>query len=199
MMKIAYIGNSITLHDPNPAIGWTGRWGMAASREENDYVHKLNFMLRRAGVGVESLAMNAVPVECDPAETDLSDLLADALAFCPDTVVIRLGENVPGREKYEDYIKAYGDMIDLLRRSGAADIFAVGSFWARDELDRMTRDLARAKGAYFVTLKDLQSPMFEAIGQFENAAVAAHPSDMGMMAIACRLYTFFMLAGILKV
>ena len=37
--KILFVGNSITRHGPNPAIGWTNNWGMAASAEAKDYVH----------------------------------------------------------------------------------------------------------------------------------------------------------------
>ena len=39
--RVLFLGNSITLHGPAPAIGWTGNWGMAASAERLDYVHLL--------------------------------------------------------------------------------------------------------------------------------------------------------------
>ena len=39
--RVLFLGNSITLHGPAPAIGWTGNWGMAASAEHLDYVHLL--------------------------------------------------------------------------------------------------------------------------------------------------------------
>ena len=38
-VKILFIGNSITRHEPKPEIGWPYDWGMAASCLKNDYVH----------------------------------------------------------------------------------------------------------------------------------------------------------------
>lgn len=45
--RILFVGNSITKHGPAPEIGWHGNWGMAASREENDYVHVAVDMLSK--------------------------------------------------------------------------------------------------------------------------------------------------------
>ena len=38
--KILFAGNSMAWHAPKDDIGWSGDWGMAASKRENDYVHQ---------------------------------------------------------------------------------------------------------------------------------------------------------------
>ena len=37
---VMFVGNSITLHEVLPSIGWHNEWGMAASKQENDDVMK---------------------------------------------------------------------------------------------------------------------------------------------------------------
>nr|HPJ23025.1 hypothetical protein [Clostridia bacterium] len=37
--RILFVGNSITWHPVKEEIGWLNEWGMAASSDDNDYVH----------------------------------------------------------------------------------------------------------------------------------------------------------------
>jgi hypothetical protein len=39
--RVAFIGNSITLHGPKADIDWNGNWGMAATEAQRDYVHRI--------------------------------------------------------------------------------------------------------------------------------------------------------------
>lgn len=41
VIKVAFVGNSISLHGIAENIGWDHKSGMAASSIDNDYVHKL--------------------------------------------------------------------------------------------------------------------------------------------------------------
>ena len=40
-LRVMFVGNSITLHNVKPEIGWFNYCGMAASTAEKDYVHLL--------------------------------------------------------------------------------------------------------------------------------------------------------------
>ena len=196
-MKLLCIGNSITLHTPNAEIGWYGNWGMAASRQDRDYSHMLAKKLEMSGKTVELLPVNLVSLEREP-ETFSAALLDEWLDFAPDVVVIRLGENVPNREKYNAYLRGYEDMLDCFLLRGIRYLFAVGNFWARDDLDELTAALAKKKNIFYVSLKEIQGEHNEAIGEFEHTDVAAHPSDKGMAAIADKIFASFEAAGLLQ-
>ena len=46
-IRIMFLGNSMTYHGKKESIGWYNQWGMAASKEENDYVHRLVSLLEK--------------------------------------------------------------------------------------------------------------------------------------------------------
>lgn len=181
-MRILYLGNSITLHAPAPEIGWHGEWGMAASSPEKDYVHVLNRMIARTGKYVEYKAESVVPVEREPERFRVESLEKYA-DFAPELIIVRIGENVP-EEKAEDFGAAYREMLAYLKENTGAWIYAVGSFWKKDEAERQMISAAQETGARYVSLSHLQGGEWQALGEYEHAGVAAHPSDKGMQAIA---------------
>ncbi|MDE6490149.1 MAG: beta galactosidase jelly roll domain-containing protein, partial [Muribaculaceae bacterium] len=46
-INVLCLGNSITRHERKDDIEWFSEWGMAASREENDYCHRLEAMIAK--------------------------------------------------------------------------------------------------------------------------------------------------------
>ncbi len=184
-MKILYLGNSITLHSPNAGIGWHGNWGMAASAEDKDYVHVLDKMLEETGVAVEHLVRNIADFERAPDTFDFAyfDELRD---WQPDVLVLRICENTP-EEKVDDFGAAFERLIRYFQRDGLA-IYAVGPFWGHPKKENYIKQGAENTGVPFVTLQELHSTDYQAIGQFEHAGVAGHPSDKGMRAIAQRIF-----------
>ncbi len=94
--KILFLGNSITLHGPAPAIGWSGNWGMAASAKEKDYVHLvLKAISQAAGKDPESVVTNIAGFERQSDTYNIDAELKNELAFKPDLVIVAIGENVP--------------------------------------------------------------------------------------------------------
>lgn len=188
-MKILYLGNSITLHGINRDIGWNGEWGMAASAPENDYVHVLNRLLEaHTGKPVESLVRNIADFEREPEAFD-PDAYAGLRDWMPDILVLRISENTP-EDKTDAFGEAYLRLIRYFQRDGL-QIFAVGPFWKHDRKEACIRKSEEIPGVRYVTLQHLHSAEYQAIGQFEHAGVAAHPSDRGMKEIANAVFAAY--------
>ena len=180
-MRILCLGNSITLHMPAPEIGWHGQWGMAASAQEKDYAHRLSALLEQAGKRIVCRIGNMADIEREPGSY-AEETFAEDIAFAPDIVILRIGENVPD-EKAEPFGETYEKLIRLLQSAGAA-VFAVGSFWKKDEVETVMRAAAEQAGVRYVSLAAVQDITYQARGLFEHEGVAAHPGDGGMDAIA---------------
>jgi hypothetical protein len=196
-MKILFLGNSITLHSPAPDIGWTGNWGMAASSEENDYVHKLCSMLTAAGYNPIIHIRNVAEFERDPAGISPAYFDND-LAFMPDVVIFRMCENTPA-EQQEAFAAAYEELICRFRADTGCAVIAVGPFWENNTMENLMRDAADRCGAVWLSLSSLHGDItYQAVGQFEHSGVASHPSDKGMQAIADIIFEGMKSAGLIS-
>lgn len=193
-MKILFLGNSITRHEPKTDIGWDGDYGMAASRPENDYVHALCRRLEEKGKHVIFKAENIAFFERDPSAQTVESA-ATFQDFNADAVIIRIGENVPD-EKAEDFEKFMPSLIESFSDSR---VFVVSSFWKKETVENITEKSALKAGAHFVSLKSVQGEEYQAIGEYEHGGVAAHPSDRGMSAIADLILEAIESAGLLTV
>ncbi len=178
-MKILFMGNSITRHQPKTEIGWDNDFGMAASCPENDYVHILCKMLKEKGKHIICKAENIAEFELNPCN-DILNKLKKYNEFGADLTVIRIGENV-GSEKYDDFERYFPLLIDSFKN---VPVFVVSTFWENERIETIIKNSAEKCGVDFVSLKEVHSDEFKAIGQFEHEGVAAHPSDKGMKKIA---------------
>ena len=192
--NVLFVGNSITRHKPKPEIGWDHDWGMAASCEENDYVH----------VAVRLIEQKLGPVNYCTAccgewerhywedETRLSDWKA-ARDFAADIVVIRIGENVWGiRDKLNEYPfrPHYERMVRYFASAPWAKVIITDLFWEDFGINEDIRRTAQENGYAFVHLGDLGArdrDEYKAIGKFWHGGVAIHPNDEGMRLIAGRI------------
>ena len=196
-VKVAFLGNSITLHGIAPQIGWTNLWGMAASARERDYVHLVTRGIEReTGRSAETIVRNIYDFERDFANYDVRKGLGDVVDFQPDYLVIAMGENVRDLstpELKEGYRKAFKELLGALLSGRTRPRTVVrGVFWRNAAKDEAMSKVANEFGVPFVRTDDLGSdPAMKAIGLFAHAGVANHPGDKGMAETAARILGAF--------
>lgn len=189
--NVLFVGNSITRHAPKPEIGWLWDWGMAASCEENDYVH----------VAVKYIEKKLGPINYCTAclgewekhyweDEKLRDW-QKARDFRADIVVIRLGENIWGeRHRFSELPLEphYDKMIRYFCSKPNARVIVTDLFWDDGGINQTVYRVARKNGYTIVKIGDIGAKdENKALGQFEHAGVSIHPNDRGMRKIAERI------------
>lgn len=196
--RVAFIGNSITLHGPKADIDWHGNWGMAATVAERDYVHRLAKRLEEATQRKPQLSVrNLADFERAYETYDLEKGLAETLEFQPDLIIVALGENVPSldsAQKVQAFEAAFLSLLQRLRSqtgSKPRTILVRGTFWRDDAKEAAMKSASQKVEARFVSLEGLdQDPLNfgRAERPWKHAGVGGHPGDLGMERIADRLW-----------
>ncbi len=190
-IKVLFIGNSITRHEPKPDIGWENDWGMAASKRENDYVHVAVAMLEEKLGAVDYCIANCGEWELHYYDGEIVCEWLKARDFRADIVVVRLGENIwNAKEKFAEVPLApcYAKMVEYFCSNPNAKVILTDLFWRGEEIDRAIDIVAKERGYPLVHLGDLgEKGENMAIGEFWHEGVAMHPNDRGMKQIAERI------------
>ncbi len=189
-LRVMMAGNSITLHEPSPTIGWHNQWGMAASAKEKDYVHVLKGYIQSIKPDATFCICQAYKWERDFANGKQAyPIYEQARDFNADVIVVRFIENCPRKDfDAEVFKKEYVDFINFLNKSGNAKIILTTSFWEHTA-DPVVEQVAKENGWSLVVLNDLgELDEMKALGLFEHYGVANHPGDLGMKTIADRIF-----------
>jgi hypothetical protein len=127
---VVVLGNSITYSPPNPAIGWTGDWGMAATRRDSDYVSILRSRFKVKNPNVVVKVKNIIPFEVD-AEHYIFDQEMEVLRDSkPDLLMIRIGENVSPDVDQRMFDQRYTALINYFKANNPKLIvLGCGSIW----------------------------------------------------------------------
>lgn len=188
--RLLFVGNSITLHAPSTAVGWTGNWGMAASAAEKDYVHLVvDAVTRKRGSPPEFRVANVVEFERDFEHYDLAKL-KDLVDFRADTVIVAIGENVPALKTEVAKIKFKESAVRLLTQlkgNRSVALYVRSCFWADTTKDALLKEACTAAGGVFVDISALDKDkgnFAKSEREIAHAGVARHPGDKGMRAIA---------------
>lgn len=195
------IGNSITSMQPSDAIGWRGRWGMAATRAEKDYVHLLEKKLKCYNAQSTVTCMNVVSWEIDPT-LNIKTLLQDSLKG-KDIIVIRLGDNVDNVSVFREGLQ---QLVDVCKQY-TSKIIITGCFWKRIYTESTLISTARVNHLKYVPLfwigetygdstycHDGDSFIDEEGRPYQSGhpSFRLHPNDKGMMMIADAIFDSFL-------
>ena len=189
-LRVLVVGNSITLHEAKPEIGWYNSFGMAASAKERDYVHLL--MGKIAAAYPDAAFCIAQVAQWEQQYANGSAVLpqyAVARDFGADVIIMRCIENCHNRTLNSVALKReYGKLVDFLKSNPAAKVILTTGFWKHNG-DGVIRAIGEERGYPVVELGDLgELDEMKAIGLFEHKGVANHPGDRGMKAIADRIW-----------
>jgi hypothetical protein len=181
---IVILGNSITVCEPSPSLGWTHRWGMAASARDSDYVHLLIDSIHAHDPSAIIKFKQIGNFERDYQHYNLSTL--DSFKK-PYLLILRISENVNEKDATKnDFITYYDHLIDHL---DAHKTLITDGFW-NSNVNTTISKYADDQGIPFVRLSDLSIDSTNmAYGKFSNIGVQQHPSDKGMRKISARIWT----------
>ena len=188
-LKVMFIGNSITIHEIRPELGWNRLCGMAASSLENDYVHHVIRYLQQKEDKLSVYVYSGKLWELDYYKFENLDyVLKEIEQYQPDIIIIRIGENTyPNLQKYRyDLFPTFNRLVEFSKQT-AKYVFVTSLFWKNDVIDDVISKAVKENDAFYIDIRDLNIPENKAIGLFENVDVASHPGDLGMQRIAERI------------
>ncbi len=180
-LRVLFVGNSITKHEPKPTIGWDRDCGMAASSVEKDYVHIILEKFNKANIPVTASILQVAPFEWEFQTFDIENQYVRGCAFGPDIVIMFFGANVA-----KDYdndinpIKTFGESYEKLRNwldTGKTKFFHSQGYYIRPKLDEEKKAVAEKYGDTFICIEDIRN-------RAETHGMHNHPNDLGMSEIA---------------
>lgn len=194
--KYLAIGNSILKHSANAELGWYSDWGMAATRQQYDYYHRIIAKLEELGsTSITADLLNYAGWErAEDRTTQLSSLDSKLLADL-DLVTIQVGENVTDTTSFEEDLE---ELVSYIKEhSPKAYVVMIGMIFASTDKDEMKVECCNKLHIPFVDMSGYNSQggfksqmgeiTYDAEGNphpIIHAGVAGHPSDEGMRLIA---------------
>lgn len=184
-IRVLVLGNSILRHSPAPALGWYGNWGMAATSPDKDFLHVYSKLLQ------ESNKYNDIDVKSKNIavwENDFTYNLnefVDVTSETYDVLIVRLGENVSNTT---DYYESLNNMINLFKTQNTK-VIITGVVWESEIKENIHEQIAIENNYSYIHFQDFRSSSDNYSWElYNNNAVAAHPSDVGMQNIGELLY-----------
>ena len=200
-IRILFWGASTTKHGPSASLGWYGDWGMAASAEENDYVHKLVSYLEEeyypSKVTFEIIANSEWDAAISP-ETDVNkdwtthakylEIESAVKSLRPNIIMTAQTGNMKADANGDVAYNAYKQMYDMMF-SYCPDAIIVAQYCGTWHSAMKEEFMARLGQNYsdknfFLLHNDVAGVAEYLAPEFENAGVANHWGDKGHERVA---------------
>ena len=191
--NVLVLGNSIVKHELTSY--WWGKWGMAASIEANDFIHKLQSSLQAVNPTCIVNGENIAAWEAAHTTYDKSNF-DSYFTSNPDLVIIRLTENISNGTGLSTSVQSLIDYV--WSKVPNAKIILTGGFMI-NTYDSVMSTAAATNGltytelySLFITANkiSLGDIVYDADGNPHTviSPVPGHPNDAGMLAIANKIF-----------
>jgi len=187
--KFLVIGNSVSLH--GKCSYWWGEWGMAASKQEYDYVHLIAQQLSyEAKIRPEIIQFSAWELQ-NHDRNEALQLLNKYDFNNYEFIIVQLGENIADDSTF---VEDFHELLSYVRGKSGPEkqIFVFGNFWSNASMDETKTTICKMLSAEFISMESIQKEqyqcglnrvVFDGNGNthaVEHEGVAAHPNDEAM-------------------
>jgi acetyltransferase-like isoleucine patch superfamily enzyme len=190
LIKICFIGNSITKHGAAKDIGWNNEHGMSASKESNDYCH---ILLNKLKINKNKSYINnfAELERLDIEGTPIKDFFISLFEKNkPEVLIIQLGDNVSNQDQLQVWIKNIEFLISIAKSNNCV-VIALSTWWESKLKDNSLQTLCELLDVEFLYIGDIYNSdnnKDRLTSAFNHPGVDAHPRDWAMREIAIRVY-----------
>lgn len=184
-INVLILGNSILKHGPAFELGWYNDCGMASTSTDKDFLHVYTNLLKTSNKynNVDITSKNIAVWEND-FNYNLNQFV-DITSKSYDVIIIRLGENVNDTNQYKI---ALNNMINLFKTQNTR-VIITGIIWENEIKENVHKQVVLDNNYEYISFEYFRSNSSNySWGLFNNSAVAAHPSDLGMKHIGQLLY-----------
>lgn len=187
-IRIMFVGNSITKHEPKESIGWTNNCGMAASDETRDYVHLVMKKVYEYDKNASFCIAQVADYERGFYTLDPAEKYKEACLYGADIIIMFFGANVDKGYDIDPhppktFFEAYKNIRNVLNPDNKAKVFHSNGYYIRPKLDAEKEAVSKDCGDTFMDIDDIRSDAASR-GRYN------HPGDYGMQCIADRFWSF---------
>lgn len=185
--KVMFIGNSIAYHGIKEEIGWHGRWGMAASEKNNDYVHLIIQYIQNKFHNASFCIVQAACWERSYKDCDYDSNFELAKNFNPDIIICNISENIQMEDFDKETFKTNLRKLHtyLSGNNKNVKILQATSFFNNEVKTRAIEEYGQENGITIVNISDISKHKKNlAYEEFEHKGIQVHPNDLGMKCMA---------------